>query len=57
MSLQRQTLTAAHVKYIVLHKPQQKLFQWTGKDGDFAAYLRVYPTVQAAEDMTVLRVY
>jgi hypothetical protein len=57
LSLQRQQLAAAHVRYIVLHRPQDNLFQWTGKDGNIESYLRAYPLVQEDGDMTVLRVY
>lgn len=57
LTLQRKQLVAARIKYIVLHKPQGKLFQWTGKDGDLAGYLRLYLPLRDSRDMTVLRVY
>jgi hypothetical protein len=57
LSLQRQQLMAAHVRYIVLHEPRKSLFRWTGKDGDITSYPRAYPLVQKSGSLTVLRVY
>jgi hypothetical protein len=57
MAAQQRQLAGAHVKYIVLHKPQGQLFQWSRKDGDFATYARVYPLIYAGKEMLLLRVY
>jgi hypothetical protein len=61
LAAQKQALTAAHVKYVVLHKPKDGLFAWHmgngANNGVMAQYPRVYRPVQDGPDMTVLRVY
>jgi hypothetical protein len=54
---QKRQLTAAHVKYIVLHRQQGELFRWTKADGDFTGYASTYQTVQGSDGVTILRVY
>jgi hypothetical protein len=54
---QQRQLTDAHVKYIVLHRPQGELHHWTKADGVMADYPRHYAVVHDDKDMTVLRVY
>ncbi len=54
---QKRQLTAAHVKYIVLHDPQGDLYHWNDADGTFAAYASVYKTVRFGGGVTILRVY
>lgn len=54
---QKRQLTAAHVKYIVLHKPQGDLFRWRDGDGLFDGYANTYQTVQDSDSVTILRVY
>ncbi|HEY0265643.1 MAG TPA: hypothetical protein VGC16_02765 [Rhizomicrobium sp.] len=50
---QRRALEAAHVGYVVLHKPQGPLF---ARGGGPRQYLHVYQLVQDGPEMTVLRV-
>jgi hypothetical protein len=57
LAAQQRQLTAAHVKYIVLHRPNGELHRWNKADGVQADYARVYPVVHDDKDMTVLRVY
>jgi hypothetical protein len=57
MAAQRRQLADAHVKYIVLHRPQGELFRWNKADGAWAGYAQTYPIAQDGPDMTVLRVY
>jgi hypothetical protein len=57
LAAQQQQLAAAHVKYVVLHNPQGKLFRWKNRDGHFADYLQAYRRVSQDADVTVLRVY
>jgi hypothetical protein len=61
LAAQKQALTAAHVKYVVLHKPKDGLFAWHmgngANNGVMAQYPHIYRPVQDGPDMTVLRVY
>jgi hypothetical protein len=54
---QQRQLAAAHVKYVVLHRPRDALFHWKNSDGRLADYLRTYRHESQDDDMTVLRVY
>jgi hypothetical protein len=57
LAVQQRQLAAAHVKYIVLHRPQDDLFRWNKADGIMTDYARRYPVVHEDGGMTVLRVY
>ncbi|MFO1247491.1 MAG: hypothetical protein U1E93_04535 [Alphaproteobacteria bacterium] len=66
LTTQRRQLAAAHVKYIVLHRPPARgsapgpeagLHNWNKADGNMADYARQYRAVHDDKDMTVLRVY
>jgi hypothetical protein len=57
LSAQKRQLAAAHVKYVVLHKPQGTLFRWNRRDGDRNEYSHVYRVINDSPGMTVLRVY
>jgi hypothetical protein len=57
LELQRRQLTDNKVKYIVIHRPEANLFQWSPKDGLIVQYVRTYPAVYSGEDAMVLRVY
>jgi len=52
LAAQKRQLTAAGVKYVVLHRG--KLFR---PDGDFSGYSHVYRMVSDSGEMTVFRVY
>jgi hypothetical protein len=52
LQAQRRQLTAAKVKYIVIHR-----FHWYPEDGPQDLYALNYPTVYDGPDLTVLRVY
>jgi hypothetical protein len=54
---QKRQLTAARVKYIVLHKPEGEMFNWNRTDGTWRDYPHVYRSRQDGPDMTVLQVY
>ncbi len=57
LAAQQRQLAAAHVKYIVLHRPQGDLFRWNKADGAWSDYAQAYGSVRDSGDMTVLRVY
>ena len=57
LAAQQRQLTAAHVKYIVLHRQQGELHRWNKADGVETDYARQYRAVRGGKDMTVLRVY
>jgi len=66
LAAQQRQLAAAHVKYIVLHRPPARasapgqeadLHRWNKADGIMTDYARRYPVVHDDKDMTVLRVY
>lgn len=66
LAAQQRQLTAAQVKYIVLHHPparasapgeEGELHRWNKADGNMADYARHYTPVHQDKDMTVLRVY
>ena len=54
---QLQQLKDAGVKYILLHKPKDGLYAWTGYDGSETAWRRNYRAVTDGPAMTVLQVY
>jgi hypothetical protein len=54
---QRRQLTENKVKYIVIHRPDGKLFQWHSKDGEAAQYPSTYPVLYSDKDAVVLGVY
>lgn len=55
---QRRQLTAARVKYILLHHPGSGMFPWdTPIDGDPNVYRRTYPVVAEEPGLTILKVY
>jgi hypothetical protein len=54
---QRRQLAANNVKYIVIHRPDGKLFQWRSEDGQAAQYAKMYPVLYSGEDAVVVRVY
>jgi len=57
LAMQQRQLAAAHVKYVVLHKPNGSLFQWSSRDGDRAAYEKNYTLVSRDSALTILQVY
>lgn len=58
LGAQQRQLATAHVKYIVLHQAEGKLFHWNNAvDGHFAGYLRAYRRASGDDSMIVLRVY
>lgn len=57
LAQQKRQLTAAHVKYIVLHRQQGDLFRWNAADGAWAEYLSYYQRVHDGDGVTILRVY
>ena len=64
LAAQQRQLTAAHVKYIVLHRPpartadpEAELHRWNKADGIETDYAQRYRAVHDDKDMTVLRVY
>src|SRR6185295_11486937 len=46
LAQQKRQLTAAHVKYIVLHNPQGSLFAWRAANGERADYDQAYRVLQ-----------
>ena len=57
LAKQKRQLTAAHVKYIVLHHPQGGLFHWRNTDGVFDEYTHSYQIMRDSDGVTILRVY
>ena len=57
LAAQRRQLAAAHVKYIVLHRPQGELYRWNKADGRLADYASVYKPVADDGRLMVLGVY
>jgi len=57
LAAQQRQLTAAHVRYVILHQPKHGLFQWSARDGDRAAYEKRYPLVAQDGTLTILQVY
>jgi hypothetical protein len=55
LAAQKRQLTAARVKYIVLHKPEGALFR--AADGAWRDYPHLYRSRHDGPDMTVLQVY
>jgi hypothetical protein len=54
---QRRQLTENNVKYIVIHRPDGKLFRWRSEDGQVAQYERTYPVLYSDKEAVVLGVY
>lgn len=50
-------LRQAHVKYLIIHWPQNGLYAWNPWLPPVAQFLRAYQTAYSGPDMTVLRVY
>jgi hypothetical protein len=57
LAVQQRQLAAAHVRYVILHRPKDGLFQWPARDGDRAAYEKRYPLVARDGTLTILQVY
>jgi hypothetical protein len=57
LTRQRRQLTAAHVKYILLHRPRMGYYRWNSVFAPVAEYLKEYPTAYSGPDMIILRVY
>jgi hypothetical protein len=57
LAAQQRQLTAAHVKYVVLHRPEGALFHWTRADGDPDRYAHTYSKAGEDPHLMVLRVY
>ena len=57
-AVQRRQLETARIKYIVLHRPENGMFDWdTQRNGDLESYRRTYAVATDGPDVTVLRVY
>jgi hypothetical protein len=54
---QRRQLTENHVKYIVIHRPDGKLFPSPLRDWQSALYARTYPVLYSGNDAVVFGVY
>ena len=58
LAIQRRQLTAARIKYIILHHPRDGMFNWNAQqDGDPKAYRRTYTVAADETDETIFRVY
>ena len=57
LARQREQLRRAHVKYIVMRPPGERLARWMADDGQFAPYLATYPVVARGDGFVVFRVY
>jgi hypothetical protein len=57
LDAQRRQLAAAHVKYILLHRPRAGRYRWNSELAPAAQFLKSYRTVASGPDMVVLRVY
>jgi len=57
LALQQHQLAAAHVKYLILHRPKDGLFQWSAQDGVWNTYVHTYRMVDQDQAMMVLRVF
>jgi hypothetical protein len=57
LAAQQRQLTAARVKYLVLHRPEGEIFHWAKADGDRAAYEKRYRHVNRDGSLTILQVY
>ena len=54
---QRQQLAEDKVKYIIIHRPTDGLFQWSAEDGQVDQYEKKYPVLYRGYDAIVLGVY
>jgi hypothetical protein len=54
---QRRQLVAAKVKYIILRRANNEIYDWRDLDGVRVSYLQFYPTVYADPELSILRVY
>jgi hypothetical protein len=57
LAAQQRQLAAAHVRYVILHRPKDGLFQWQSRDGSWNAYVHTYRMVDQDQVMVVLRVF
>ena len=57
LNRQRDQLVRAHVKYIVLERARDGLFNWPAAGALPDAYLKTYPTAARSAYITVLKVY
>jgi hypothetical protein len=58
LAVQRRELTAAKIKYILIHHPTKSSFAWAQQyDGNLESYRRTYPVAADGPDITILRVY
>jgi hypothetical protein len=57
LAFQQRQLTAAHVKYIVLHRFKDHSLVWNETDGRLNDYVQTYRQVSADDEAIVLRVY
>jgi hypothetical protein len=57
LSKQRDQLLRAHVKYIVLERARDGLFDWHAAGAQPDAYLKAYPAAARSNDITVLQVF
>jgi len=54
---QQRQLAAAHVKYVILHRPKDGLFAWKAADGAWNSYVHTYGVVARDQTLTVLRAF
>jgi hypothetical protein len=57
LAKQRGQLARAHVKYILLHRPNNDLYAWNREIAPVARFRKTYRAVYDGPDMIVLRVY
>jgi hypothetical protein len=57
LAAQHRQLAVAHVKYVILHRPNDGLFAWKAADGAWNSYVHTYRMVDQDQDMMVLRVF
>jgi hypothetical protein len=57
LAVQQRQLAAAHVKYVILHRPKDGLFAWKAADGAWNSYVHTYRMVDQDQDMMVLRAF
>ena len=57
LATQQRQLAAAHVKYVILHRPKDGLFQWKAADGAWNSYTHTYRAVGQDQTLTVLRAF
>jgi hypothetical protein len=57
LALQQRQLAAAHVRYVILHRPKDGLFAWKAADGAWNSYVHTYRMVSQDQTLTVLRAF